>query len=116
MKSLLNLFVVIFFLSTMGMVSAVNKTTGQFSRKFGEPLGSSVSISSCADFIKVAILKLQSLSEYIQEKKDMAARSRFANQAASDAFNKDVENAIKQQINNVRTLLDKADKEAGAAL
>jgi hypothetical protein len=116
MKKLLKLFVVIFFLSAIDMVSAMNKTTGQFSRKFGAPLESSMSISSCADFIKVAILKLQSLSEYIQEKKDMAARSRFANQTASDAFNKDVENSIKQQINEVRTLLDKADREAGAAI
>jgi len=108
-------------LSVVGMISAMNIDTGK-----ELPIGSrqpnrSINLEKmpalvgCIDFVNQAADQLQKLASLIQQRKDMLERSKFT----KDGYNKHISQTtqdIKNRLEGIRTLLDKAEKEAPAAL
>jgi len=111
---LLKTLAIIGFLSTVGMISAMNIETG---KEFpSNNLENMPRILGCDDYVLQACQNLQKLHEYIKEKKEAASRMKFASKDDFDIYNKTIEAHIKNNLREVKILIDKAEKEAGSAV
>lgn len=94
-------------LSVVGVVFARDIERGYMSRE---------KRLTCADLVDQAATQLQELSAMIQKRRNFMQVARFATKADSDGFRADVTKEIKDRLQQVKTLINKAEKEAHVAL